>query len=341
MKTIIKIVLLATALYFTTVAQDMNSVGQGGLDMDRAGQTSMNFLQIGMSPKIAGRGNVYTAVGKGVESIFGNPAGLSEMSTPFEAFMSSTQWFADIKYLAGAIAWNTGDYGVIGLHFLTVDYGSIKGAALTDPSVGDENYILTGDVKNVGAYSLGLSYVKQINLKFAMGGTVKYVAQQLGQLTNLDGSTSDNNQGKVAFDLGLRYYPWKSLNFAMTMRNFSTFVRYQNQSFSLPLVYSLGIGMNVMEVLAPSLAENNSVLLSTEYVHPNNHSARINTGLEFIFQKMFTLRAGYESNHDLLSLSVGAGICQNIGDLRLEVDYSYSKVEIFGGVNRLSFSFGF
>ncbi|RPI04614.1 MAG: PorV/PorQ family protein [Ignavibacteriae bacterium] len=340
MKKIIKIMLLATAVCSMAVAQSMDEYGQGST-MDRAGQTSMNFLQIGASPAIAGRGNVYTAIGKGAQSIFGNPAGLSEMSSTYEAFVSSTQWFADIKYLAGAIAWNTEEYGVFGLHFLTVDYGSIKGAALTDPNVGTENYILTGDVKNVGAYSLGLSYTKQINPKFAMGGTVKYVAQQLGQLTNTDGSTIDNNQGKVAFDLGLRYYPWKSLSFAMTMRNFSTFVRYQSQSFSLPIVYNIGLGLDVMEVFAPSSAENTSVLLSTEYSHPNNHSARINSGLEATFSKMFIVRAGYESNHDLLSWSLGAGIVQNISDMNLEVDFSYSKVELFGGVNRLSLAVGF
>jgi hypothetical protein len=225
---------------------------------------------------------------------------------------------------------------VVGLHFVTVDYGSIKGAALTDPNVGTENYILTGDVKNVGAYSVGLSYVKQINTKFAMGGTVKYVAQQLGQLTNDDGSISDNNQGKFAFDLGLRYYAWKSLCLAMSMRNFSTFVRYQSQSFSLPLVYTLGVGVNVMDVLSPSLAENNSLLLSTEYVHPNNHSERVNSGVEYMFHKMVSVRAGYESNHDLLSWSLGAGVCQNMGDFHLEVDYSYSKVQLFGGVNRFA-----
>jgi hypothetical protein len=341
MKKIIKLVILTLAINITSVAQDMNSLSQSG-EVTRAGQTTMNFLLVGVSPKIAGRGNISASIGSGVESIFGNPAGLAEMSTSYQAFMSVTQWFADIKYLAAAVAWNTGNYGVFGLHVISIDYGKIKGAMLTDPDVGENNYILTGDVKNVGAYSIGLSYVKQVNTKFAIGGTMKYVTQQLGQLTNEDGSVSDNNQGKLAFDLGLRYYlGWKSLNLAMTMRNFSTFVRYQNESFSLPIIYTLGVGINMMELIEPSLGENNSILFSTEFVHPNNHSERINTGAEYIFQKMFTLRAGYEFNQDLLSFSFGAGINQNIGDIQLDVDYSYSKVKLFGGVNRFSLNIGF
>lgn len=340
MKSIITLVMLATALNFTTVAQDMYSLSGSG-EIKKAGQTSMNFLQVPVSPKIAGRGNTYTSIGSGAESVFGNPAGLPEMATSFEAFMSVTQWFADIQYLAGAVAWNTGDYGVFGFHIVSVDYGKIKGAILTDPNAGEDNYILTGDVKNVGAYSLGVSYVNQINPKFAIGGTVKYVTQQLGQLTNVDGSITDNNQGKAAFDLGLRYYVgWKSLNLAMTMRNFATHVRYQNESFSLPIVYTIGAGINLVELVDPSIV-NNTLTLSTEYVHPNNYTSRINTGLEYTFHKMVVLRAGYETNQDLLSFSFGAGVKQNIGDINLEVDYSYSKVDLFGGVSRLSLMVGY
>lgn len=341
MKTITKLVILAAAAHLTTVAQDMNSLVESG-EINRAGQTSMNFLLVGVSPTIAGRGNLSASIGSGAESVFGNPAGLAEMKSTYEGFTSVTQWFADIRYLAGAGAWNTGDYGVFGVHFIAVDYGTIKGAALTDPSVGVDNYILTGDVKNVGAYSLGLTYVMQVNEKFAIGGTMKYVAQQLGQLTLEDGSVSDNNEGKLAFDLGLRYYlGWKSLNLAMTMRNFSTFVRYQNQSFSLPIIYTIGVGIDVMELIEPSLGDNHSILFSTEYVHPNNHPARVNAGAEYILQQMFALRAGYEFNNDLLSLSLGAGVRHTFGDLQLAVDYSYSKVELFGGVNRFSLSIGF
>ncbi len=41
-------------------------------------------------------------------------------------------------------------------------------------------YTLTGDIKNVGAYSFGLTYVKAVNTRFAIGGTMKYVTQMLG-----------------------------------------------------------------------------------------------------------------------------------------------------------------
>lgn len=341
MKTFLKIMILALVAIEISAAQEMTAVGQGGVIMDRAGQTSMNFLQVGISPRIAGRGNVYTTLGKGAESVFGNPVGITEMTTKFEGFVSSTRWFADIQYIGAAIAWNGEEYGAVGLHFVTVDYGTIKGAALPDANVGDDNYILTGDVSNVGAYSVGLTYAKQINPKFSIGGTLKYVAQQLGYLTYADGTKEENDKGKLAADLGLRYYPgWSGLCLAMTMRNFSTYVRYQTQSFSLPLTYSLGVSLDLLQVFGTSTQKHN-LYVATEYVHPNNHSARMNGGVEYIFDNMVTLRAGYESNHDILSWSLGAGLSQNIEGILVSFDYSYSDTEIFNGVNRIGVSIGF
>lgn len=326
----------------STVAQEMTSIGQGGVTMDRAGQTSMNFLQVGLSPKIAGRGNIYATLSKGVEGVFGNPSALTEMPTQFEAFVASTKWIADIQYIGGAIGWNGQEYGCVGIHFMTVDYGTIKGTILPDANVGDDNYILMGDVPNVGAYSIGLTYAKQINPKFSIGGTLKYASQQLGQLRYANGTTEDNTRGKIVADLGLRFYPgWNSLCLAMTMRNFSTFVRYQTQSFSLPLVYSLGVSINAMEVLAPALAQKHALFVATEYSHPNNHSARFNIGAEYSFDKILTVRGGYESNHDILSWSVGAGMSQQIDGLLIGIDYSFSNTELFNGINRIALTVGF
>ncbi|MBO8129892.1 MAG: PorV/PorQ family protein [Candidatus Marinimicrobia bacterium] len=338
----LRIFMIIGVIFGIIIAQeDMNSIGQGS-KISKSGTTSMNFLQVGVSPNIAGRGNTYTAVCRGVESVFGNPAGLTELSTPIELFFSSTKWIADINYLASALAIKAGNLGVFGLHFLTVDYGYIQATALTHPEVGEENYRIIGEAKNVGAYSIGLSYVRQINIKFSMGGTVKYVSQSLGQLIDWDtGEATDNDRGKVAFDLGLRYYfGWKSLSLSMAMRNFSTYVLYQRTSFSLPLVYSIGLSMDLIEVIKPELRKLHSLLLITELSHPNNYYQRINAGVEYNYKSLFSLRAGYESNHDLLSWSIGAGTYLSVGKRRLEVNYSYSDVKLFNGVSRLSLTIG-
>ena len=232
-------------------AQDISSLGQSGTSIKQTGQASMTFLQVGVSPKAAGLGDAYTALSQGVESVFFNPAGLTEMNSQFGAFVSSTQWFADIKYLAGAVGYNSGDYGAFALSFIIVDYGTIKGYALVPEASTGKNYQSLGDLQNVGAYSFGLTYVKAVSTKFSIGGTVKYVGQNLGQLTDADyNAISDNNAHKFAFDMGVKYFPGiESLRLGMSIRNFSTFVQYQNFESPLPVSFAVGLGMNLMDLI--------------------------------------------------------------------------------------------
>ena len=190
---VVVVMILCLASLQMIAQVDMGTYGQGGVNLKQAGQTTMNFLQVSVSPRAAGMGAAYTSMAEGVESVFSNPAGLTEMDSRFEGFVSSTQWFADIKYLAGALAWNAKEYGVIALSAEVVDYGTIKGTAFVPKSsTGTENYILTGNVPNVGAYVFGLTYVKAISNEFAIGGSVKYAGQQLGQLVDAFGVACDN-----------------------------------------------------------------------------------------------------------------------------------------------------
>ncbi|HKJ80845.1 MAG TPA: PorV/PorQ family protein [Ignavibacteriaceae bacterium] len=339
--TIICIAFIISLGSLPILAQDGNSLGQSGANIKQTGQASMTFLLVGVSPKAAAMGEAYTALSRGVESVFYNPAGLTEMDSKYQAFVSSTQWFADIKYLAAAIGYNAGDLGAFAFSFITVDYGKIKGTALVPGSGGGFDYVLTGDVPNVGAYSFGLTYVKAISTKFSIGGTVKYVGQQLGQLTDGTG-THDNNASKLVFDLGVKYIPGiESLRLGMSIRNFSTFVQYQNFQSPLPLVFSVGLGMNIMDVIDKTISTNHSLILSSEFVHPNDYTERVNTGIEYTFMKTVSLRAGYESNQDIFGWSGGLGFEHSIDGTALEIDYSYSTTQYFNGVNRFSLSVNF
>ncbi len=342
MKLITKIFILIMMLSAVNLKAQSMGLSDQGTNIKQTGQATMTFLQVGVSPKAAALGNAFTSLSRGAESVFANPAGLTEMNSKFEAFVSSTQWIADIKYLAGAIAWNAENYGAVALSFIVVDYGTIKGTAFVPVSSTGANYVLTGDVKNVGAYSFGLSYVKAISTKFSIGGTIKYVGQQLGQLTNETGSSSDNNAHKLAFDMGIKYFPGiESLRLGMDIRNFSTFVRYQYFQSPLPLSFSVGLGMNIMDIINKDISRDQSIIVSSEFVHPNNYTDRVNTGVEYTFMKTVSIRAGYESNQDIFGWSGGLGLSHSFAGTRFEVDYSYSQTQYFNGVNRFSLNVAF
>ena len=331
-------------------AQYENPV-EKSVGLEKSGQTTMNFLQVGVVPDAVAIGEAYTALGTGVQSMFYNPAGLAEMSRSFEIFASSVQWIADIQYLAGGVAYDTEEYGVIGISFLTVDYGDIIGTRLLtteEQATNPLGYIETGMVDNVGAYAFGLTYARKITNVFSVGIGVRYAAQQLGSQVlgqyMASGQTRNNEMNKVVFDLGVKYYtPIKSFRFAMSIRNFASSVKYEEISTQLPFTFAVGAAIDLMDFIEPDHDQNNTLLLSSEFSHPNNYTERIHTGIEYTFMGMFSLRGGYVTNHDLNGLSLGVGLKTDIMQATTtSISYSYSTIsEYFDDVNRFSVMFSF
>lgn len=330
-------------------AQYENPV-EKGVDLKKTGQSTMTFLQVGVVPEAVAIGEAYTAIGTGIQSMFYNPAGLAEMNSKYEVFASNLEWLVDIKYFAGGVAYNMDTYGVVGLNFLTVDYGDIIGTRLLTTAEQADNplgYIETGMVDNVGAYAFGLTYARKITNDFSVGLGIRYAIHQLGSqvlgqyLTS--GKTTDNEQGKVIFDLGVKYYtPFKSFRFAMSIRNFSTSAKYEEVSTSLPFVFAVGGAIDIMDFIDPSHNEENTLLLSSEFSHPNNYTERVHTGIEYTLMGMFSLSGGYVTNHDVNGLSLGLGFKANIMDaVTTKINYTYSNLKLFDDVNRFSIMFAF
>lgn len=311
------------------------------VQLKKLGQSTMNFLEVGVVPKASAMGNAYEAVGTGAESIYYNPAGLANGSTNYNAFIATTNWIANIKYYVGAFAFNLGDIGTIGLNFLTVDYGDINGTRLTAQVADPTGYVDLGKLHNVGAYTYGLSYSRQVSNQFSMGGTVQYVGQHLSD--TIIGEDHKQNQANIlSFNFGVLYYTgFKSFRFGMSIRNFAPAVKYEEVTASLPVTFSLGLAMDMMDLFAPNHSNANSLLLSTNFMHPNDYTERMNIGVDYSFMNLLSLRGGYQFNRDLAGLTAGFGVSPDIGGAQIELSYSYSAFEIFDGVNRFSMDIAF
>ncbi|MBN2103538.1 PorV/PorQ family protein [bacterium] len=345
MKRIIPFFIIALLLgsMMPVLGQQYNGVGVG---LKKLGQSTMNFLQVGVIPRASGLGDAYSAVGTGSHSIFYNPAALPEIDGTAEAFVSTTQWIADINYMAGAAALNLKSYGAIGIHFIFVDYGDIIGTRLLpydQYSVDSKGYEETGMVDNVGAYSVGLSYARRISQKFLMGGTMKYVGQGLGRVVTPDSSKEDFGENKLAFDMGVKYYTGlKGFRFGMSIRNFATHVKYEEITTQLPLTFAVGAAIDVMEFFRSDESEGDDLLLTAEFIHPNNYTERVLVGLEYSIMNMLAIRGGYISNHDVLGFNAGIGLTPEISGKKIVVDYSYSSsISYFDDISRFSIGFVF
>jgi hypothetical protein len=325
LKFIIINILILTVIFSNPIFSQVKKVAQTGLQ----------FLQIDAGARSSSMAGAMTIAGYDANAMFYNPAGIAKMPSNFDFMANSTQWFADIKYNSAALAYSLGDLGTVGVSAVIADYGDIVGTRVAS---NEQGYETTGNV-DVSAYSVGLSYAKNLSDKFAVGGTVKLVGQHLGASLMPDGNLKDNKISGYAFDFGTIFYPgWKSFRFGMTIRNFSREFTYERESFELPLTFTFGVAMNVFDLLD---IKDQSLLIAVDAVHPRDFSERINLGAEYNVFNMIAIRAGYKTNNDVEGLTLGVGLYYNLSGINVKVDYSFSKMNYFDNVNRFTVGFAF
>ena len=332
------------AVFISMAAVLAVSSAMAQVGLKKVGQSTMNFQLVSISPRASAMGEAFYAVGKGAESIFFNPAGIVESGHRFDLKMYITQWIAEINYIGGALTWDMGNLGTLGLSFLTVDYGTIHATGLLAPGEQasyPQGYKDLGMADNVGAYSFGVTYGRAITNQFLIGGTMRLAGQNLGRSTLASGQTN-NNAMKLVFDAGVKYYTdLKSFRFGMAIRNFSSTVKREEIEEQMPIRFTMGAAMDLLDVISPDHSGGHCLTLAIDFLHPNNYSERMNFGLEYTLFGKIALRGGYQLNQDIASWSTGIGLNTQLGNSGVSIDYSYSNFDIFSGVNRLSVGMAF
>ncbi|MFH1851242.1 MAG: PorV/PorQ family protein [Candidatus Neomarinimicrobiota bacterium] len=305
-------------------------------EIKKVAQAGYQFLKIDTDARAAAMGGAITLVGTGASSMFYNPAGMTEQSASVDFFSTQTYWLADISYFSLGVTKDLGKVGVIGFSLHTADYGQVIGTRVAD---NDAGFIETGDVA-VDAMAMGISFARGLTDQFSVGGQVKYVSQSLGKTLMPDGEKSNNTKG-LAYDFGTMYYPGvKSFRFGMGVRNFSKDFKYEDDSFPLPLTFTIGAAADVTDFLG-SLGVNHDLLIEIDAVHPRDYTERINLGWEYGFKKMLYLRGGYKFNHDTEGLSLGFGLSLPVAGFMTRLSYSFNDAGDFSPVNRISAGFCF
>jgi hypothetical protein len=328
-KFIVLIALLVVILSFNAYAAD------------KVAQTGCGFLDVGAGARACGMGEAFTVLGQDATALFYNPSCIGEVDANFELSAGGTQWIADINYLYLAGVFNAGVWGNFGFSLIAPDYGEFYGTIVTEGGAGYEN---TG-VFHPHAFCGGVAYAREFTDKFTVGGQVKFVSQHLGEneftvVENEDTSfvTRQNEISTLSYDFGLLFYPgFKSFAFGMSVRNFSPRVCYERIGFELPLIFALGVGMDVMDFFGEH--PDYSLNVAADMLHPRDWEEQYNVGAEISYKNMIFLRAGYKFNSYAEGLNAGAGI--SVAGVRLDYSYSTYDLEGFDMVNRASVGFSF
>lgn len=313
-----------------------------GIERDRLAQTGMKFLSVSLAPRAAAMGDAVSSHEASSLSMFYNPAGMGYMTGTVHAAFGVVQWVGAIDYNMTSVAFRPagGRYGVIGLSLMAADYGDFRETIRYD---NDSGYLRLGTYSPT-AYAVGLGYARGLTDRFAVGGNLKYARQSLvnGVMNYVDDAAErrDFAAGAVVLDFGVLYRTgFRSLNFAMSLRNLSREVTYAEESFELPLTFRIGMSMNMVDLtsLDPGV---HALLLSVDAERPRDYAEQIKAGLEYTFMNTLALRAGYIYPTDEQGVSLGAGVQSALFGVQAGFDYAYTQFGLFGNVNRLAVQLG-
>ena len=167
---------------------------------------------------------------------------------------------------------------------MNVDYGELQGTMVWD---NDQGFIDT-EKFSPSALAFGVGYGRALSENFSVGGHVKKAYQYLGNnvvpVSDSSNVVENNVANAMAVDFGTIYITdWHGFTFGMSVRNFSEEAEYGYDSFQLPLTFRIGGSIDVLSFF-PSLAENQSLRMALEALHPRSSSRTCKLGIGiFVF----------------------------------------------------------
>ncbi|MCB0281942.1 MAG: PorV/PorQ family protein [Calditrichaeota bacterium] len=276
-----------------------------------AGTSSNIFLRAGLSTRVSGLGEAFTAVSDDENALFYNPAGLANISQGAVG-LNHTQWFEDIKM----------DNLVFGYNFDNKLGVGISVAHMWMPAIqGKDNFgNPTGDI-NVSSSIINLGLGYKIHPSLYLGIGLKYFQDNL----------ADFSVNGVALDAGLYMYTAiRGMTFGVSVQNLGGNIQYDQVQEKIPFSYRAGLAYKI---------SGSGFRLAVDAVKSRDNDIAIGAGLEYTLMEAFSLRFGNQFRQDR-KFQPGYGAGLNISD-KYVIDYTYYAFEDLGNTHRVGFTFKF
>lgn len=319
MKKIIYIASISISLIF---AVNLNA------QTTKTGTTATQVLKFNVGPRAIGMGGAFTAISDDITALYWNPGGTANINSN-EAFFNHTALYADVSHDYAAFATKLSDIGTVGLFVSVLSMDEMQVRTIENPEG-------TGEYFDYNTLVMGVNFSRYLTENFAIGFNVKYISENLWHMSSTG----------LAVDIGTLYKipVLNELRIASSISNFGTKMQLSGRDatvifpsgagnenninsnieldkFDLPLIFRFGISADVIK-------ENESRLTAAvDAIHPNDHTEYLNTGLEYAWNEIFHIRAGYNSLFEKDSekgLTFGFGLYYRIIDLvKVKLDYAY------------------
>jgi hypothetical protein len=259
------------------------------------------FLLVPVGARAVGQGQAVVASDIGSESVWSNPAGLARL-TRSELSINHSQ-----TVLATGDALNyvfpAGRAGVLAASAYLVNYGQQD---LTDPTGGSP--IGTLYLRN---YVFSASYAATFGSRVSAGVTYKFVQERVdcsGACGNVAAFSASTN----AVDLGVQAVldSARRLTVGLDIRDAGLSLQVNDAPQSDPLPTRIHVGASYLVPNIQKSIPDGELRVNAEVVENTSFgSATLRAGGEFVFKKLFFLRAGVASGSgDGASASIGLGV---------------------------------
>ena len=257
-----------------------------GMSYAQSESGSFLFMLIGSGSRAAAMGEAFTAVSGDAGAPYFNPASAAHMQSS-EISLMHVSYLTDASMEHFSAITRSGDlrFG-LGLYL-----GQTSDIERRDSNPSSEP-LGTFDDHN---FTLSVFLARPFGDRLSLGNSLKWAYQKL----DIESASA------FAIDLGAIYMPLPELALGMSVRNLGTRPKFIDKPFDLPREVRIGASCSPMED-----SRLRGIIFSGDYVIPHwgNKSNKFNLGGEYIYQDMFSLRAGYGINYDSRGFSIGGGI---------------------------------
>jgi len=276
------------------------------------GTSGAQFLKIGIGARAVGMGEAYAGMEGDINSIYWNPAGLSNINALQTSF-SHTKWFQNINYENLMVGYPFG-FGVmaLGINYLSTD-------AIDKYRIKDDSYEKAGSYK-ASDTELTVAFAKEVK-NIPVGANLKFISS----------SIDDESASAFALDFG-GIYRLNRLNLGLAIQNLGMGMKFRNESDPLPLNIKFG---GVYKL-------SRRFITALDFNFPNDSDFRINAGVEYgrKYGKAMDImaRLGYKTNSDFNAidgLSIGFGMKYRT----FELNYVWAPYGDLGATHRISFTY--
>jgi hypothetical protein len=319
---------------------------------DRSGQAGAAELLINPWAASSGWGNAGMSFVRGVESIYGNVAGLHGVKT-LDVNFSHTDWLkgSTIRISSFGLAARVGESSVLGLSLMSFNLGQVPETTTESPDGGLGTY-------KPNLMNINLAFAKTFSNSISGGFNLKIISESIANMSAVG----------VALDAGIQYVtgPFDNIHFGITLKNIGPTLKFSGDGLSIKAFLTEGViqhtvNQRVDQFELPTqlsiaaaydwhLAESSRLTVAGNFISNSFTKDQYVLGLEYGWREYLLVRVGYTYESGLwkgqwdqacmnLNAGLNAGCSVQIPISKKEnapqfaVDYSFRQTYHYSGTH--------